>query len=117
LALPTASPRLLFDQNLSHRLVDRLADVFPESVHVRDVGLAAAADAVVWEYAKAHQLLITSKDSDFHQRSFVLGAPPKVIWIRRGNCATQDIERILRSYQDTIRTFHADEAATFLTLL
>ena len=36
--------KLLFDQNLSHRLVGQLAAEFPDSAHVRDVGLAAADD-------------------------------------------------------------------------
>jgi predicted nuclease of predicted toxin-antitoxin system len=33
--------KVLFDQNLSHRLVGQLASEFPGSSHVRDVGLAA----------------------------------------------------------------------------
>jgi predicted nuclease of predicted toxin-antitoxin system len=80
--------KLLFDQNLSHRLVKALASEFPESVHVRDVGLEKALDEPVWEYAKANSFVIVSKDSDFHQRSFLFGHPPKVVWIRRGNCST-----------------------------
>jgi predicted nuclease of predicted toxin-antitoxin system len=64
--------KLLFDQNLSHKLVNRLADMFPDSAHVREVGLKEADDHAVWEYAKANGQTIVSKDSDFHQRSFVL---------------------------------------------
>ena len=37
--------KLLFDENISPRLVAGLSDVFPGSVHVRDVGLARATDA------------------------------------------------------------------------
>jgi len=73
--------KLLFDQNLSHKLVSRLADIFPDSSHVREVGLKAAEDLVIWEYAR-NNLMIVSKDSDFHQRSFLYGFPPKVIWVR-----------------------------------
>lgn len=58
--------RLLFDQNLSHRLVGQLADVFPNSLHVRDIGLAQSSDDVVWAYARANGLSIVSKDADFH---------------------------------------------------
>lgn len=65
--------KLLFDENLSHKLARLLADIFPDSVHVREVGLKAADDPVVWEYAKDNGLIIVSKDSDMHQRSFVLG--------------------------------------------
>ncbi len=109
--------KLLFDQNLSHRLVRLLADVYPDCLHVRNIGLNAATDTVIWEYAKTNGYLIVSKDSDFHQRSFVFGYPPKVIWIRRGNCSTNTIERILRDSVDTITTFAADGTATFLILL
>ena len=55
---------------------------------------------VVWAYAAEHRFVIVSKDADFHQRSFVLGHPPKVVWIRRGNCSTAEIEAILRDRQD-----------------
>ena len=87
--------KLLFDENLSHKLVQLLADLFPNSVHVRDVGLKSADDPVVWEYAKNNDLMIVSKDSDMHQRSFVFGYPPKVVWVRLGNCSTSDVEKII----------------------
>ncbi|MBI1963006.1 MAG: DUF5615 family PIN-like protein [Candidatus Rokubacteria bacterium] len=80
--------RLLLDQNLSPRLVPALADLFPDSTRVREVGLQAADDHAVWQYAAQHGFAIVSKDADFHERSFLLGPPPKVIWIRRGNCST-----------------------------
>lgn len=108
--------KFLFDQNLSFKLTHRLEDVFPNSVHVRDVGLKDADDAAVWEYAKANAFIIVSKDSDFHQRSFVLGAPPKVIWVRLGNCSTLGIERVLRKHIKTIQKFSQDNEATFLSL-
>jgi predicted nuclease of predicted toxin-antitoxin system len=107
---------LLFDENLSHKLVRRLADLFPDSVHVRDVGLKAADDPVVWEYAKKNGLMIVSKDSDMHQRSFVLGHPPKLIWVRLGNCSTWDIEKLLRENFSAVEAFHEDDYASFLSL-
>jgi predicted nuclease of predicted toxin-antitoxin system len=108
--------KLLFDQNLSHRLVSALHDVFPEAEHVRNVGLKAAADTLVWNYAKSNGFMIVSKDADFHQRSLVHGHPPKVIWIRLGNCSTARIVRLLRDHVDTIRTFENDPEAAFLSL-
>ena len=108
--------KLLFDQNLSHTLVVRLADVFPDSVHVRQVGLETADDQVVWEYAKGKELIIVSKDSDMHQRSFLFGAPPKVVWVRLGNCSTSDVESVLRLHVDALKTFESDPFASFLSL-
>ncbi len=43
--------KLLFDQNLSPKLVNRLADLFPGSIHVLSVGLDCADDDRIWEYA------------------------------------------------------------------
>lgn len=108
--------KLLFDQNLSHRLVRVLSDVFPGSSHVRDAGLARADDDDVWQDAMAQGLTIVSKDSDFHQLSFLRGHPPKVVWIRRGNCSTDDIESILREHESDLRAFERDRDASFLVL-
>jgi len=108
--------KFLFDENLSHRLLDLLAKDYPDSVHVRNVELTSANDADVWRFAKEKSLTIVSKDSDFHQRSFLFGAPPKVIWIRKGNCRTSDIADILRQHKSDIDQFEIDANATFLEL-
>ena len=108
--------KLLFDENLSPQLVRLLHDLFPNSVHVRDVGLKAADDPVVWKYAQDNGLIICSKDSDMHQRSFVFGYPPKVVWVRLGNCSTSDVEHCLRRHFVAIEAFAADEHASFLAL-
>jgi predicted nuclease of predicted toxin-antitoxin system len=108
--------KLLLDQNLSPRLARVLAEAYPGTIHVRDVGLQAADDHAVWAYAAAHGLAIASKDADFHQRSFVLGHPPKVVWIRRGNCTTAEIEEILRMRQADVLAFERDEQGAFLSL-
>jgi predicted nuclease of predicted toxin-antitoxin system len=108
--------KLLFDENLSPKLVQLLEDLFPESVHVRDVGLKAADDLTVWKYAQEHELIICSKDSDLHQRSFLLGFPPKIVWVRLGNCSTADVERLLRERFAIIEAFAVDDYASFLSL-
>ena len=118
-ASPDGAParvRLLLDQNLSSRLVRALADVFRGSTHVRDVGLSRATDEAVWTYAARHGYVIVSKDAEFHQRSFVLGHPPKVVWIRRGNCSTRDIETLLRGRGPDLLAFDADPERSFLAL-
>jgi predicted nuclease of predicted toxin-antitoxin system len=108
--------RLLLDQNLSPRLIAALADLFPDSRHVRDVGLASAEDAVVWRYAAEQGFTIVSKDADFHERSFLLGHPPKVIWIRRGNCSTDQAVALLRDEAESINRFGAESETSFLAL-
>ncbi|MBI4125163.1 MAG: DUF5615 family PIN-like protein [Deltaproteobacteria bacterium] len=108
--------KFLLDQNISPRLVQSLSGLFPGASHVRDHGLKQAEDEVVWEFAKSHGYVIVSKDSDFHQRSFLFGFPPKVIWLRTGNVKTKDLEAIIRSYQEEIRFFLDDSDASFLAI-
>jgi predicted nuclease of predicted toxin-antitoxin system len=106
--------KLLLDHNLSYKLVGRLADLFPDSVHVRNLNLHEADDHTVWEYARANGCTIVSKDEDFHQLSFLYGAPPKVVWVRLGNCTTADIEQALRHHHADLLNFDTNEEGAFL---
>lgn len=108
--------KLLFDQNLSPWLVQMVESEFPQSIHVRQVNLQNATDAVIWEYAATNGFAIVTKDSDFRQRSFTLGHPPKVIWLRLGNCATERICQLLVMRAAEIRAFLMDEEKAFLGL-
>src|SRR5687768_18394634 len=90
--------RLLFDQNLASRLARSLAGIYPDSLHVREVGLAEADDKEVWDYAKQNDFVIVSKDNDFQQLSILYGSPPKVIWLRVGNCTVKQVEELLRKH-------------------
>ena len=74
--------KLLFDENLSRRLVARLADLFPASSHVVLEGLLQNPDIVVWEYAKTREYAIVTADADFYELATTFGPPPKVIWLR-----------------------------------
>ena len=108
--------KLLYDQNLAPSLVKTLKDLYPDSDHVFPLGLATADDRAVWDFAKVEGFTIVSKDSDFASLSLVLGAPPKVVWIARGNCSTDHVETLLREAVDSIRAFHADTEETYLIL-
>lgn len=107
---------LLFDQNLSPRLIDRLVDIYPNSVHVHGLGLGTSLDRIVWDYAREHDLVIVTKDVDFSELGLVFGFPPKVIWIRRGNCSTNDVEALLRENFDEIEALSSDQDTGVLTL-
>ena len=109
--------KLLFDENLAPSLALRLADIFPQSEPVDRIGLGAAQDREVWEYARKHHYTLVSKDSDFHELSLLYGAPPKVIWIRRGNCTTRQIELILRNKLEDIRLLADSTESTYLVIL
>lgn len=108
--------RLLFDQNLAPRLIAELEDLYPDSLHVRQLQMAHASDATIWQYALEHALAIVSKDSDFHQRSFLSAPAPKVIWIRLGNCTTTQIAALLRDNAADVHAFLRDPLGSFLAL-
>jgi predicted nuclease of predicted toxin-antitoxin system len=108
--------RLLFDQNLSHRLVAQLTAEFPGSSHVRDVGLATAPDPDIWAFAARNGFVLVSKDTDFQQRALLYGHPPKVIWVRTGNGPTAAVAALLQSRCAEIAAYVADPAASFLAL-
>ena len=108
--------KLLFDHNLSPALVNRLQDLYPNSNHVYRLGLDQIPDIEVWEYARKEGFLIVTKDADFSDICLLRGFPPKIIWIRRGNCKTADIEKILRSHNNDIEELNNDKIAGMLTL-
>ena len=114
--IPPSGMRLLFDQNLSPRLKEMLRDLYPGSTHTRDIGLGSADDITVWAYARDHDFVIASKDSDFRQLSSVFGYPPQVIWIRCGNCSTTEIASILRNHYNDLLAFCQDERRAFFEL-
>ncbi len=108
--------RLLFDQNLSPRLAEQISDIFPGSQHIAAIGLGNASDRMVWEYAREHDLVIVSKDADFSDMGLLRELSPKVIWIRRGNCSTREIELLLRSHVEAISAFGDDANSVTLIL-
>jgi predicted nuclease of predicted toxin-antitoxin system len=78
--------------------------------------MKATDDAVVWDYAKANDYVIVSKDADMHDLSLVFGDPPKVIWLRLGNCSTSQVEELLRKEAEVIRLFFVDNEVSLLPL-
>lgn len=108
--------KLLLDENLSPRLVAALGGLYPGSLHVRDCGLRGASDTEVWRYALDNRFMIVSKDSDFAQRSLLLGGLPKVVWLRIGNCTTARADFLLRNAVDRMSAFeNSEESCLVLT--
>jgi predicted nuclease of predicted toxin-antitoxin system len=110
-----AEARFLLDQMLSWRVCARWsAEV--SAIHVRDLGMESASDTEIWSYARANGLIIVTKDADFRQRSFLFGMPPRVVWLRCGNCSTDDLIEILLKNGDRIESFARDSEAAILIL-
>lgn len=71
---------LLFDANISFRVVTEIIDLYPEICQVRECQLERASDHQIWEFAKANGYTIVTFDSDFYDLTLLLGIPPKVIF-------------------------------------
>ncbi|MCF7675614.1 MAG: DUF5615 family PIN-like protein [Akkermansiaceae bacterium] len=100
--------KLLLDQNLSHRLLVALEDLFPDSLHVRLLNLSEADDLEIWNYAIKHNLVIVTQDSDYSDWNKLRGAPPKIIWRRCGNASVDQIHSKLRNAADRIGLLQSD---------
>ncbi|MCR4277918.1 MAG: DUF5615 family PIN-like protein [Candidatus Berkelbacteria bacterium] len=109
--------RLLFDHNLSPRLVNYLQNDFPDSSHVALLDLERSSDQAVWQYAKTHSYIIVSKDTDFNDFVTLFGFPPKVIWLRVGNCTTSQVLKILQTQKETLHQFSNDPASGLLLIV
>lgn len=108
--------KLLFDHNLSPKLVKLVQPLFPDSDHVFFLGLDQASDQDIWRFARDDGFTLVTKDADFGDLSVLLGFPPKVIWIRRGNCPTSEVSRILVDNFDVINVLESDSSIGLLPL-
>ena len=108
--------KLLFDERVSPKLPQALANEYPGSVYVRSVGLRGADDQEIWEYGRAQAFVIVSKDTDFRERSFVEGFPPKVIWLDVGNAGTMLIAELLRRERQRVEAFDREDEPSLLIL-
>lgn len=108
--------KLLFDQNLSRQLPRLLADLYPESMHIREIGMRGAPDPGIWAYARAEDFIIITKDNDYRALNRNLGHPPNVVLITLGNCPTADVERLLRESYSAVAALYQDEGRGLLEL-
>jgi predicted nuclease of predicted toxin-antitoxin system len=100
--------KLLPDQNISFRIIDKIKDIFPGSRQVRNLGLENSKDSFLWTYAKENDYCIVTFDGDFFDMGIIKGSSPKVIWLRLGNTSTSNLEKVLRKNYDLIKTFLTD---------
>jgi predicted nuclease of predicted toxin-antitoxin system len=108
--------KLLFDENLSRKLVVHLAELYPASAHVAETDLLESPDRAIWEFAKEKGFVIVTTDSDFYELATTIGPPPKVVWLRRWTHPTRDAERVLRREAVRIADFETDPELAVLIL-
>jgi predicted nuclease of predicted toxin-antitoxin system len=101
--------KLLFDQNISFRLIKRINDLFPDSKQVRELGLENSTDTEIFNFAKRNDFALVTFDSDFCDLNIIRGFPPKIIWIRTGNTTTKNLENLLRKKNDLIKLFLSED--------
>lgn len=77
--------KLLLDENISFRVVQPLATIFPGSIHISDQQPQLKEDQQIFDFAKAHDFTIVSFDEDFYEIQLLKGYPPKIVWLRFGN--------------------------------
>jgi len=109
--------KLLFDQNLSYKLISKLSDIFPDSSHVKFHDLSFEGDLVIRNFALHQDFTIVTQDSDFYDLAMLMGSPPKIIWIRSGNTSTKYIENLLRNNIMLIHHWVSDKDLHCLELM
>jgi predicted nuclease of predicted toxin-antitoxin system len=108
--------KLLFDENLSRKLIARLSELYSGSAHVAEFGLLERPDREIWDFAQTSGFIIVTTDADFYELAASLGPPPKVKWLRRWRHPTRDAEFVLRRDAIRITEFARDSTLGFLVL-
>lgn len=83
----------IFDENLPINV--QFTPSLPV-LHVTDLG-DSLSDTEIWEYAKAQDFVIVTKDADFSDRIIITSPPPRVVHLRFGNMRKKDFHSFLKS--------------------
>lgn len=97
--------KLLFDQNISFRILSKISNFFPEAKQVRGLGIENFSDFEIWKFAKENNYTIVTFDADFYDLANLKGHPPKIIWLRFGNTKTDFLAEVLNSRNSIIKDF------------
>ena len=109
--------KLLFDQNISYRIVSLVSNKYPEAKHINQVGLENATDNSIWNFARENNFTIVTFDSDYYDLSIIRGCPPKIIWLRIGNTSTKMVAKLLNDDFALIEAFLTDSSYEDLACL
>jgi predicted nuclease of predicted toxin-antitoxin system len=109
--------RLLFDQNISFRILRLLPGSFADCQHVRTVGLIDCDDEIIWQYARQNNFTVVTFDADFFKIFIAKGAPPKIVWLRTGNLSNSEIVELLILNFSKIASFINDTGQNCLEIV
>ncbi len=103
--------KLLFDANLSPKLVEQLAELFPGSAHLFDLPLARnVTDRTIWTYAKNNGFdIVTADGDDYPPLAKRLGPPPKVILLESWRFPTKIALELIRGNAIVIAEFSKND--------
>lgn len=108
--------KILLDQNISYRVIKTLQLHYPAIEGVKQNGLVNKNDFEIWDFAKQNAFAITTNDEDFSILATYHGAPPKIIWIRRGNLSNIEFVDLLIEFKGAIIDFISSEDQSKSTL-
>ncbi len=101
--------KLLFDENISHKVVNKIAHLFPDSIHIKQIQPLLISDSFIFEYARHNDFSIITFDEDFNNLSLLKGYPPKIIWLRTGNTSTEKLAQLIIEKSEVIKGFLSPE--------
>jgi len=108
--------KLIFDENISHRILKKLSIEYENSIHCKSINIAPKTDQTIWEYSKSNDFTIVTFDEDFYEWMMLKGFPPKIIWLRTGNTTTSIIAELLNKKSSEIKEFHGNPEIGILEL-
>jgi len=108
--------KLLFDQNISYRIIKKICNYYPESKQIRELKLENSSDIQIWMYSKKNNFVIVTFDADFYEFSNLYGFPPKIIWLKTGNSTTNYLSELLIQKQEVIIDFINNQEIACLEL-
>jgi predicted nuclease of predicted toxin-antitoxin system len=108
--------KLLFDQNISFRILHKISAYFTEAKQIRSLGLENSTDSEIWEYAKTHDFTIVTFDADFIDLTNLKGFPPKIVWLRIGNTTTENIAKVIIENRLKLEEFIENTEIAFLEI-
>ncbi|MCZ4225305.1 DUF5615 family PIN-like protein [Pedobacter rhodius] len=97
--------KLLFDQNISYRIIKLLEAEFSGCNQIRQLKLENKSDKEIWTFAGQNNFTVVTFDADFYEFSNLYGHPPKIIWLRFGNNTTLGIANALVEKKQLINDF------------
>ena len=101
--------KLLFDQNISFRLINKVTHLYPQAIQLKEVGLENFSDIEIWNFAKKNDYTIVTFDADFFEINLLKGQPPKILWVRAGNTSTNNLVKLLEENFELINEFISNE--------